>query len=108
MFLYYIYRCAHHWKIKAVLCVGVCSITVEQDCAACICEGILKAVANSNADLDMAKKFKEEGCLRRRKGSGRPIRPEETVKRVRKKILQSPKKFLPRTSLETQIPPTTV
>ena len=47
---------------KAFLC-KVCSITVEQDCAACICEGVLKTVANSNADLDMAKKFKEEGCL---------------------------------------------
>ena len=42
---------------KGVLYVGVCSITVEQDCAACICEGVLKAVANSNADLDMAQKF---------------------------------------------------
>ena len=31
--------------------------TVEQDCAACICEGVLKTVANSNADLDMAQKI---------------------------------------------------
>ena len=37
-----------------ILCVGVYSITVEQDCAACICEGVLKTVANSNADYDMA------------------------------------------------------
>ena len=46
-----------HCKRKGVLCVGVCSITVEQDCAACIHEGVLKAVANSNADLDMAQKI---------------------------------------------------
>ena len=32
-------------------------MTVEQDCAACICEGVRKAVANSNADLDMAQKI---------------------------------------------------
>ena len=31
------------------------SVTVEQDCAACICE-VLKTVANSNADLDMTQK----------------------------------------------------
>ena len=31
-------------------------MTVEQDCSACICEGVLKTVANSNADLDMAHK----------------------------------------------------
>ena len=33
----------------------VCLITVEQDCVACICEGVLEADANSNADLDMAQ-----------------------------------------------------
>ena len=49
---------ALHWKSKGVLCVGVCSITVEQDCVACICEGVLKTVSNSNADLDMAQKIK--------------------------------------------------
>ena len=37
-------------------------MTVEQDCAACICEGVLKTVANSNADLDRAKQFKEKVC----------------------------------------------
>ena len=31
------------------------------------------------------KKFKEKGCLYRRKGSGRPKTSEETVERVRKK-----------------------
>ena len=29
-------------------------MTVEQDFAACICEGVLKTVTNSNADLDIA------------------------------------------------------
>ena len=48
---------------EKTLCVGVYSITVEQDCVACICDGVLKTVANSNADLE------EEGCLCRRKGS---------------------------------------
>ena len=46
-----------HCKRKGVMCVGVWSIIVEQDCAACICEGVLKTVANSNADLDMAQKI---------------------------------------------------
>ena len=32
-------------------------ITVIQECAAGICEGVLKAVTISNADLDMAKKI---------------------------------------------------
>ena len=40
------------------------------------------------------KKFKEDGCLCRRKGSGRPKTSEERVMRVRKKILHNPKKFL--------------
>ena len=56
-FYLYRYRDALQWKRKGVLCVGVCSITVQQDCAACSCEGALKIVANSNADLDMVKKI---------------------------------------------------
>ena len=40
------------------------------------------------------KKFKEEGCLCRRKGSGRPKTSEEMVECVRKKILQISKKLL--------------
>ena len=32
-------------------------MTVEQDCAACTCEGVLKTIANSNADLEMAQKI---------------------------------------------------
>ena len=41
---------------EKVFCfVGVWSISVEQDCAACICEGVLNAVANINADLVMAQ-----------------------------------------------------
>ena len=58
--------------------------------------------------LTWHKKFKEEGCLCKRKGSGRPRTSEETVERVCKKILHSPRKSLRRTSLETQISPTTV
>ena len=43
---------------EKVFCfVGVYLITVEQDCAACICEGVLKTVTNGNADLDMAQKI---------------------------------------------------
>ena len=48
---------ANHWMRIGVLCVGVCSITVEQDCAACICEGVLNEIANRNVDLDMAKQI---------------------------------------------------
>ena len=46
-FYLYRYRDALHWKRKGVLCVGVCSIIDEQDCAACICEGVLKTVATA-------------------------------------------------------------
>ena len=48
---------ALHWRRKGVLCVGESWITVEQDCEACICEAVFNAVANSNADLDMAHKI---------------------------------------------------
>ena len=40
------------------------------------------------------KKFKEEGCLCRRKRSGRPKTSEETVEHVCIQILQRPKKSL--------------
>ena len=40
------------------------------------------------------KNLKEEGCLCRRKGSGRPKTSEGTVVCVRKRILQSLKKSL--------------
>ena len=50
----YRYRDALRCKRKGLLCVGVSSITVEQDCAACIYEGVIKTVAI--ADLDMAQK----------------------------------------------------
>ena len=58
--------------------------------------------------LTRHKQFKEEGCLCTRKGSGRPMASEKTVKRVRKKILLSPKESLQMTNLETLIPPTIV
>ena len=54
------------------------------------------------------KIFKEEGCLCRRKGSGRQKTPEKTVEHACKKILQGLKKSLRRTSAETQIPPISV
>ena len=57
VFYPYIHRDALHWKRKGAWCVGVCSITVEQDCAACMCNGVFKTVANSNADLDIAQKI---------------------------------------------------
>ena len=49
-------------KEKALCFVGVCSVIVGQDCAACICEGVFKTVAYSNADLDMAQTI-ERGRL---------------------------------------------
>ena len=54
------------------------------------------------------KKFKEEGCLFRVKGSGRKSMPEEKVDKICKKILNSPRKSIRRTSFETQIPTITV
>ena len=40
---------------NGVLCVGVCSIAVEQDCSVNLW-GVLLAVANINTDLDMGQK----------------------------------------------------
>ena len=54
------------------------------------------------------KKFKDKGCLCREKGSGRPATAEGKVERIRQTLLRSPKKSIRRTSMETQIPPTTV
>ena len=58
---------------RGVLCVGVCSITVKQDCAVCICEGVLKTVTNSSADFDMAQKIQRGRLFVQEKGSGRQI-----------------------------------
>ena len=54
------------------------------------------------------KKIKEEGCLCITKGSGQPKTSAETIQHVRRKIFQSLKKSLCRTSLETKTPQTTV
>ena len=56
-FYLYRYRDVLHWKRRCALCAGVSLITVEQDCAAYICEGVLKTVVSCNADLDMAQKI---------------------------------------------------
>ena len=47
------------------------------------------------------KKFSEEGCLGRVEGSGRKSMSEETVDKIRQKIVNSPKKSIRRTSFET-------
>ena len=54
------------------------------------------------------KKFKEEGCLCRVKGSGRKSMSEETVGKIRQKLVNSPKKSIRGSSFQTQIPATTV
>ena len=54
------------------------------------------------------KKFEDEGCLCRAKGSGRPATAEGKVERTRQTLLRSPKKSIRRTSMETLITPTTV
>ena len=41
-------------------------------CAVCIFEKVLYKVANSKENLELANKFKDEVCLCRTKGSGRP------------------------------------
>ena len=62
----YRHRVALHWERKCVLYVGVFPIIDEQDCAALIREGILKAVASSNADFDMAQQIQRGRFLCRR------------------------------------------
>ncbi|CAM1305684.1 Uncharacterised protein r2_g1556 [Pycnogonum litorale] len=54
------------------------------------------------------KKFQEEGCLCRKKGSGRPAVSEEMVNQVRETFSRSPKMSVRRASLETRIPKSTV
>ena len=54
------------------------------------------------------KKFKEEGCLFRAKGFGGKSMSEEKVDKICKKIVNSPRKSIRRTSFKTQIPTTTV
>ena len=54
------------------------------------------------------KKFEDEGCLCRAKGSGQPATAEGKVERIRQILLPNPKKSLRRTSMETLIPPTIV
>ena len=54
------------------------------------------------------KKFEDEGCLCRAKVSGRPATAKRKVKRICQTLLQSPKKSIRRTSMETLIFPTTV
>ena len=54
------------------------------------------------------KKFEDEGCLCRAKGSGQPATAEGKVERIRQTLLRNPKKSIRRTSMETLIPPTTV
>ena len=54
------------------------------------------------------KKFEDEGCLSRAKGSGRPATAEGEIEQIRQTLLPSPKKSIRRTSMETLIPPTTV
>ena len=54
------------------------------------------------------KKFEDEGCLCRAKGSGRPATAEGKVERIRQTLLRSPKMSTRRTSVRTLIPPTTV
>ena len=68
----------------------------------------LEKVPDENQIWRWHKKFKEEGCLRKIKESGRKSMSEETVDKLRQKILNSPKKSIKRTSFETQIPATTI
>ena len=54
------------------------------------------------------KKFEDEGCLCRAKGSGQPATAEGKVEHIRQTLLRSPKKSIRRTSVETLMPLTTV
>eukprot|EP00106_Octopus_bimaculoides_P007323 XP_014774765.1 PREDICTED: uncharacterized protein LOC106872333 [Octopus bimaculoides] len=100
------YRNGIHWKRKGVLCIGVCSNTVDVQCTF-----VRKFSIKSPTAMQIwtwHKKFKEEGYLCRAKGFGQLVTSEETVERVRQKLLRSPKNSIRRTRLETQIPPTAV
>ena len=54
------------------------------------------------------KKFEDEGCLSRAKGSGRPATAKGKVEWIRQTLMRSPKKSIRTTSMETLISPTTV
>ena len=89
MFYLYRYRDALHWKRKGILCVGACLITVDQDCAACIYDEVLKTVANSNANLEIAQKIQRGRMFVQEKmiwttqniiGDGRACFPQKIAK----------------------------
>ena len=90
-----------HWKRKDVLCVGVCSITVEQDCASCICEGVFKTVANSNAELSMAQKIQRGRLFVQIKRSGQP-KHQKRRSEVFVKNLAKPQKIVTKNKSENQ------
>ena len=54
------------------------------------------------------KKFEDKGCLCKEKGSRQPATAEGKVEQICQTLLQSPKKSIRRTSMETLIPPTTI
>ena len=55
----------------------------------CICERVLEKVANSNGNLELQNQFKDESCLCRAEGSGRPVNVDEKVGWVRHKPLHN-------------------
>ena len=54
------------------------------------------------------KKFENKGCLCKAKGCGQPATAEGKVEQICQTLLQSPKKSIRRTTMETLIPGTTV
>jgi len=40
-----------HWQRKGVLCVGVCSNKLKQDCAACVCEMVMSPLPENVNEL---------------------------------------------------------
>lgn len=54
------------------------------------------------------KQFEETGSVQKRKSTGRPSVPDETVELIRQSAIRSPGKSIPRRSVELGIPKTTV
>ena len=96
VFYPYRYRDGLHWKRKVFYVLEFARSHSN------------KIFTNNNADLDMAQKIQTGRLFVQLKEFGRPKASKETVECVLKKFLQSPNKSLRSTSLEIQIPPTSV
>ena len=80
----------------------VCSITVEQDCSACICERVPKTVVNSNADLDLELKIERGRLFVQEKNIWKTKNMRRDGQAMYIKNLAKPKEIVMKESLETR------